>query len=1132
MKTHSHSLGRQVLIGTTLVGLTAWMVWLAIRTPPPLPTFGRRIPIDPAALSATQPAPVTANSRVGSLNKPLGLVGRAREIRRNARLDSEKLATRDRVAQELGTGLKRVLSNPPPRPVAALGGQSRGVGTSARSPSQRQAMVRLRAQLGDDGVLHLDSVDGTLHQVRGDLAAVVRDDPPFQAARARADFAAMAVATLSAIAPAAAVANAEDEFVARAPERDELGMTHVRLDQQRAGLPVIGAQLVVHFGPGGEPTEVNGVHAPSSGRVEPPVFAVTELDAVRRAREAVGAGGVDAKAANARQVYYWNPNVSPVAAWAVEVVPTIAEAWEVIVAADTGQVLRRHSRVLNAAATGQAMDLLGQNQTVPCWQQGADFLAIDTTLPMFDATQSRPPSFTNIFGGICLFDVQNQDVEQAMNSGVAYFRTTNPNQWDATAVSALTHFRTIDAYYRATHGRNSFDDKGITLTALLHARFKNSQGTLYSDNAFYNPSMNIFVFGDGQVTTVPGMLPAALDIAAHEYSHGVVDATAAFRYENQSGALHEHMADLFACMIDRDDWILGEDTVDRQKSDGGRDLSDPHNPRMNDPGPKTMAEYKNLPNTPQGDNGGVHVNSTIPSHAMYLCAAGPGGLGREKVEKIAYRAVGKYLTQYANFVDYRRAQISAAKDLFPNGNEAAVVAQSFDAVGIADGQETPPPTPVPATAGEERAVFLRAEFDPMWGMFLGYGFYLVEAQNTLLITQNALQRTRPAVSGDGQWALYVDEFGDLYWTDGSTEEQLTSSGDVRTVAISKDQRYAAFTTADFDNQIHILTLADDTVRSATIRVPTSGEEVTADFADVLTFDCTGEYLHFDAFAEGVFGQAKHGCWGLFVLRVEDLQCQSILPLSPGLQVGNPSLAHTRSDRLVADYEYTEGNSTTVGMVALDLSKNELQVLLKGLSVYASPSFRGDDRKIVFVTRQGDLHYLNEASLSSDSTSLVEGSMNPILWSQSELVYPVGFRSGTYAPPAGRLQLNPTTLSFGEVPVGSAVERSLEIQNAGNADLELIDVVLEGADVSVYDFASAIGKKIAVGQRQSLTLRFSPTRSGSTAATLRFKTTVPGAVDVTAALAGTGTASTRDYWREVWQDFQNRYSYFEYKGVDW
>lgn len=512
--------------------------------------------------------------------------------------------------------------------------------------------------------------------------------------------------------------------------------------------------------------------------------------------------------------------------------------------------------------------------------------------------------------------------------------------------------------------------------------------------------------------------------------------------------------------------------------------------------------------------------------------AGPDGLGREKVEKIAYRAVSKYLTQYANFVDYRRAQISAAKDLFPNGNEAAVMARSFDAVGILDGQETPPPSPVPATSGEERAVFLRAEFDPLWGTFLGYGFYLIEAQNTLLITQNALQRTRPAVSGDGQWALFVDEFGDLYWTDGSTEEQLTSSGEVRTIAISKDQRYAAFTTADMDNQIHLLTLADETVRSATIRVPTSGEDVEADFADVLTFDCTGEYLHFDAFAEGVLGQARYGCWGLFALRVKDLQCQSLLPFSPGLQVGNPSLAHTRPDRLVADYEYTQGGATTVGMVSLDLSRNELHVLLNGLNTYATPSFRGDDRQILYLTYQGGLFYLNEAALAPDDASLVQGSVNPVLWSQSELAYPVGFRSGTYGAPAGRLRIVPVSLGFGEVPVGSSVERSLELQNDGNADLELIEVALEGASFDAYDFASAMGKKLAVGQRQALTLRFTPKKAGPAAATLRFKTAIPGSADATAALAGTGIASTRDYWREVWQDFQNRYSYFEYKGVDW
>lgn len=1122
---------RSVLVGVVLLVAVALVGWHAARSYTAPRATEARVPVDFTQLTVATSPPVQRPAGSGVLGKPSGWLDAARQARALPRPEAQVLGTRDAVGDQVRTGLRRLLAA---RATTSqpLSGRPRGTGTTVTSPSQQRAVEDLRARLGDTGGLEMDSVDGTLRQVRGDLAAVVSGDPTFARVRQRGDFAGMALALVGVLGPAVGIGDAAVEFAARPPERDELGMTHVRLDQQHAGLPVLGAQIVVHFAADGTPVEVNGVHAPSLAGLDPPVFGVGEAEAIRAAREAVGAVGEDRKTATARAVMYWNPSVTPVAAWAVDVVPTLAQAWEVIVAAEDGRVLRRHSRLYRAAAQGQANDLLGVSRPVPCWQEGGEFLAIDTTLPMFDATRSRPPVFTNILGGICLFDVRNQDLEVALKDGIGYFRTADRNQWDPTMVSGLSHFRRIDAYYRTTHGRNSFDGKGITVTALLHARFKNPQGTLYSDNAFFNPSMNVFVFGDGEVSTIPGRLPAALDIAAHEYSHGVVDNTAAFRYENQSGALHEHVADLFACMIDREDWILGEDTVDPQKSAGGRDLSDPANPRVDSPGPKSMAQYQNLPNTPEGDNGGVHVNSTIPSHAMYLATAGSSGLGREKMEKIAYRAIGQYLTQYASFVDYRRAQISAAKDLFPNGTEADVIAGAFDAVGIVDGQATPTPTPVPATAGEERAVFLRAEYDAFFGFFLGYGFYLLEPQDTVLITQNALARTRPAVSGDGQWALFVDDSGDVHWTDGMTEEQLTDTGGVRSVALSKDQRYVAFTTDDYDNRIHLLGLTEDTIRTGVIQVPTSGEAVVADFADVLAFDCTGEFLYFDAFAEGMLGQAQYGCWGLFVMRVKDLQCQSLLPMSPGFQVGNPSLAHTFQDRLTADYEYQTNGITTIGMVALDLGRNALHVLSKGLAVYASPSFRGDDRALVFTSQRGNLYYLEEAALSPDGSAIVDGSVNALLWSQTELVYPVGFRSGTYTAPAGHLQVTPATVNFGSSGVGAAVGRNLELQNTGDADLELIEVVIEGADVAAYDFASALDKRIAVGQRQALALSFTPTRTGAAAATLRFRTTVPGSADITVALAGTGTESTRDYWREVWQDFQDRYAYFEHKGVDW
>ena len=1089
--------------------------------------------LDPSALLISAPTSAGPDRARAALDKPAGLVERARQARTHPRPPAEVLAARDAVARQLATGLRQQQTNPGARKVPTVSGKTRGTGQRVLEPAQQRAVDALRDQLGIGASLAMDSAAGTLRHVRGPLTAVLRGDSAYEAARERGDFAAMALATVGVLAPVLNVQQPAQEFVPRAPERDDLGMVHVRLDQRQGDLPVYGAQVVLHFDPQGDPVELSGVYSPTPRRSEDADFLVSEADAIARAQRAVGQVGTGVRPPQAQRVLYWNPNVSPVPAYLVSLIVTPTESWEVVVAGADGQVLHRLATTFSAAAQGQAPDLLGQVQPVHSWQQGTEFIAIDTTATIYDAARSRPPTFTNLFGALCVFDVQDQDVEVALKQGIGYVRTTDRNRWDPTAVSMLSHFRRIADYYRTTHNRNSFDDRGISLTALIHARFKNSRGELYKDNAFFNPNLNLMVFGDGERSTNPGMLPAALDIAAHELTHGVVDNSAAFRYENQSGALHEHMADYFACMVDREDWLLGEDTVRGSAHAAWRDLGNPANPQVKEPGPKTMAEYQNLPNTPEGDLGGVHVNSTIPSHAAYLFTAGENGLGREKAEKIVYRALTQYLTQYAEFVDYRRAVISAAKDLHPNGPEAQIVAQAFDTAQILDGSATPPPSPVPPTSGEERIVFLRAEYDEFFGFFLGYGLYVMNNQGYQLVSFTALERVRPAVSGDGTWALCVDEDHNVFWTDGEDEEQLTDTGDVRTIALSKDLRWVAFTTTDYDNQVHLLNTEDDSVRSTTIRVPTSGDPVTASFADVLSFNCVGDVLYFDAFAEGVLGQVEYGCWGLFSLRVKDLQCHSLLPLSPGLQVGNPALANTLPHHLVADYVYTTNQQSTIGVVSLDLSQSQLHVLLRGLDTFAVPSFRGDDNQIVFSTVSGGLHYLNEATLTADRSALTAGSTRALLWSATELTYPVGFRSGTYVPPAGRLELVPASLDFGSTPLGSPVTRRVELANTGNADLELIEVTLEGPGVAAFDFASPLQKRFAVGQRQSLDLTFSPRQAGAQTATVHFRSTAPGQPDVTAALTGTGAAGpAKDYWREVWQDFQDRYSYFDHKGVSW
>ncbi len=96
------------------------------------------------------------------------------------------------------------------------------------------------------------------------------------------------------------------------------------------------------------------------------------------------------------------------------------------------------------------------------------------------------------------------------------------------------------------------------------------------DNAFWN---GVFMaYGDGNVAFKP--LAQALDVAAHEMTHGVIQHTVNLEYRGESGALNESFADVFAAMVDRDDWQLGEDVIKSLglfPSGALRDMAHPHN---------------------------------------------------------------------------------------------------------------------------------------------------------------------------------------------------------------------------------------------------------------------------------------------------------------------------------------------------------------------------------------------------------------------------------------------------------------------------------------------------------------------------------------------------------------------------
>jgi len=219
-------------------------------------------------------------------------------------------------------------------------------------------------------------------------------------------------------------------------------------------------------------------------------------------------------------------------------------------------------------------------------------------------------------------------------------------------------------YYWNTHGRNSYDAQGATFVSTAN------YGDSYT-NAFWNGEQT--VYGDDF---------AVNDVVAHEWTHAVTEHSAALEYRWQSGALNESFSDIFGAMVDRDDWLIGEDLPDSVL--GGReairDMADPAHfgqPAHTDDWVETCS-----------DNEGVHTNSGIPNKAYYNIA---NAIGKDKAEHIFYRALTVYLDTNSSLEDARAAALQSATDLYGDGSaEYNGVRDGFDAVGL-DGVWEPEP---------------------------------------------------------------------------------------------------------------------------------------------------------------------------------------------------------------------------------------------------------------------------------------------------------------------------------------------------------------------------------------------------------------------------------------------------------
>ncbi|WP_273853152.1 M4 family metallopeptidase [Guptibacillus spartinae] len=456
--------------------------------------------------------------------------------------------------------------------------------------------------------------------------------------------------------------------------KDELGMTHVRFNQTKNGVPVEGAEIIVHYNQDNEITVVNGAY---NEEVEVSKFdtspTLSTEDALEVAKSSTSApSNLDQVPTSELVIYPFEGKNHLTYKVNVNFLGDEPGNWFVFVDATSGKVVDQYNAIMDAGQyktqTGTGTGVLGDHRLLHVTKSKAEKEGMIFQLADYSHDGLE---------GILTYDYSKNYLDLFSNNSAAF-----KSEFAEPAVDAHYNSEQVYDYYLSEHGRNSLDGNGMPIQSVVH------YGDNYN-NAFWNGTYMVYGDGDGEFF-IP--LSASLDVAAHEMTHGVTSNSANLIYRFQSGALNEAFSDIFGALIEDSDWEIGEDIMAPAAVADGRtslrSLSNPSKypvgtayvPYGNGEGnyPSHMDEFYDLPASL--DNGGVHINSSIINHAAYLTAQ---EIGRDKLGQIYYRALTQYLTPTSDFSDARQAIVQSAVDLYgENSTEVVAARGGFDSVGI------------------------------------------------------------------------------------------------------------------------------------------------------------------------------------------------------------------------------------------------------------------------------------------------------------------------------------------------------------------------------------------------------------------------------------------------------------------
>lgn len=442
---------------------------------------------------------------------------------------------------------------------------------------------------------------------------------------------------------------------------DDVGGTVLRFAQVRGEVPVLDAQVIVGFAPGGDIIHVDSGYVPHLAVPARP--RLSKSAAVSIAERTLGAR-LSSSSRNARLVVAKGDKAHPDYHLAWEVTAGLDRPrgdWQLLVDSQTGAVVRARDLLQHAGAACIPADPASDSESALVFVKSPVDALDDPSLRdanNVDATLAgcklgNLTSSTDLTGRYA-----NTSLTPSPRATPPY---TSVRSVDQRAVDEAT------AYYHVNRSKEYLDALGFP-SVMSHSIDLDAADPSLGDNAVYSPLEKSIHFGTGGVDDAQDP-----DVVYHELMHAIQDdQVPGFGAAGDAGALGEGTADYWAGALTDDAATTALGTA----CFGAWDVVS-FFPYTGDPSTGCVRRLDSGKQFPRDTDGEVHDDGEIYSAALWRLRSALGG---DVVDRLVIKS-HTFLQASARFIDAADALHSADVALY-GGAHAAAIDAAMEAGGI------------------------------------------------------------------------------------------------------------------------------------------------------------------------------------------------------------------------------------------------------------------------------------------------------------------------------------------------------------------------------------------------------------------------------------------------------------------